>query len=88
MDKADWPGPVIALYLGRASPEQVLAATADKNQNRQRELECEAFFYVGQFHLLSGQRPKAAEFFRKAIETGLTDFIEYQSAKVELKRMN
>lgn len=84
----NWPGQVIALYLGRTSPEQVLAATADRDEKRRRELECEAFFYIGQYHLLKGRRPKAAEFFRKAVETGVTDFIEYQSAKVQLKRMN
>ncbi|MFQ5657704.1 MAG: tetratricopeptide repeat protein [Candidatus Methylomirabilales bacterium] len=88
--KADlngWPGPVVSLFLGKTTPQQVLAAAKDSDQRKQREQECEAFFYVGQYYLLRGNRGESARLFRKALDTGITGFYEYSGAKVELKRL-
>jgi rhomboid protease GluP len=87
MDLDDWPGPVFSLYLGRAAPEEVLEATGDNDKKVQGERQCEAFFYLGQYYLLRGEKEKAVEMFRRAIDTGVTDFIEYGGARAELERL-
>ena len=86
-DLTDWPGPVVSMFLGRAAPEQVLAAAKHSDQRKQREQNCEAYFYVGQHHLLRGNKRDAAKFFRKVLDTGITYFIEYTGAKAELDRL-
>ncbi|MGH6954277.1 MAG: tetratricopeptide repeat protein, partial [Alphaproteobacteria bacterium] len=63
-----WPGPIAALFLGKATPKEVVAGAEDPflDARRQREQQCEAHFYVGQFHLLNGRKAEAAAAFKKA----------------------
>ena len=82
-----WPGPVVALFLGDASPSEVLKAMRHDDERRQRERECEAFFYLGEYHLLRGDVELAARFLRKSEMAGITNFMEYAGAKAELKKL-
>jgi lipoprotein NlpI len=77
----DWPLPVIELFLGRLTPEAVRTAAKDA-ANR-----CEAEFYVGQWHLLTGETKAAEAALSKAAETCPDDFIEHDAARAELKRL-
>lgn len=81
-----WPGPVVSLFLGRRTPEQVIQAAKDPflDELEQRQRSCEAFFYVGEYHLLKGEADEAAAMFRMALETGVQDFLEYEAAALEL----
>ena len=87
LDLDEWPGPVISMYLGRTDAEAVAAMGTASATKAEREKRCEAMFYVGQYHLLHGDRQKAAEFFRTAVATDITYFMEYKSAKAELARL-
>ena len=84
-----WPGPIAALFLGKATPKAVVAGAEDPflDARRQREQLCEAHFYVGQYHLLNGRTAEAAAAFKKALATGAKDFVEHSAAKVELERL-
>lgn len=86
-DGKHWINSVVSLYLGRAGPEAVLAAAADPDPRERREKEAEAFFYIGQYYLLKGERETAARYFRATMDTGLKSFYEYTGAQVELQRM-
>lgn len=86
-DMRAWPGPVVSLYLGTVTPQAVLDAAVDQEPQKQREKLCEAYFYVGQHHLIRGRRDEAIRMFRAAIDTGVTTCIPYVGAKAELKRM-
>jgi len=88
LNLSKWPGPVLALYLGNAAPEALLPAARDSDPKKQREQQCEAYFYLGQQALLRGDRAEAIRLFRAAVDTGVTDFIEYQGAQMELKRLS
>ena len=63
VDLSDWPGPVVSMFLGEVAPQQVLAAAKHPDERKQRERECEAFFYTGQYHLLQGNKGEAAKLF-------------------------
>ncbi|OHC74462.1 MAG: hypothetical protein A3G18_11245 [Rhodospirillales bacterium RIFCSPLOWO2_12_FULL_58_28] len=80
-----WPGIIVALYMGKADPSQVLAKTKDNNTKKQSENECVAFFFLGQYHLVQGDKDKAAAFFRKTLDTGVTGYRQYEAAKTELR---
>ena len=75
------------LYLGKVTPEQVLSAARKGNPHKRREREAEAYFYIGQFALSSGDLKAATGYFQNVIDTGITRFYEYTGAKVELRRM-
>lgn len=86
-DGGAWPGPVVAMLLGKTSTEAPLAAAGDPNPETRNAQLCEAHFYVGQKLLLEGHSEAAADHFRAAVETSVTGFIEYAGAKAELKRL-
>ncbi|MGB7554029.1 MAG: hypothetical protein WBM04_06630, partial [Candidatus Korobacteraceae bacterium] len=80
LDLSKWPGPVIQLYLGQGTPEDVSrAAGSDGNQ------KCEYNFYVGEYRSLHGERPEALALFRSARDGCSKDFIEYVPAVTEVK---
>ena len=78
---ADWPYPVAELYLGRRSADDTLTAPRNRNDR------CEAQFYVGEWHLLRGDRAAAQAALRQAADTCPSTFIEALGAKAELRRI-
>ena len=85
--KGHWIYNAALLYLGKATPEQVLASARKGDEDELREREAEAYFYIGQYFLVNGDEKTAADYFRKVIDTGITRFYEYTGAQVELQRM-
>ena len=78
----DWPYPVVEFYLGQRSAVEMSSA-ATKPEER-----CEAQFYLGEWHLLRGNRTQAVESLRTAVNTCPKTFYEYDGALAELKRLN
>lgn len=87
LDLEKWPGHVISMYLGEASPGQVLEAAKRTNPKAQRELLCEAYYYIGQGLTIRGQRDRALGMFQAAVAAGPTRAVEYSGARAELKRL-
>jgi len=87
LNLTQWPGPVVSLYLGQATPQAVLNATQDPDPRVQRERQCEAYFYIGEYLLIANQKAEAARMFEAAVSTGITSLFEYASAKAELRRL-
>jgi lipoprotein NlpI len=79
LKQPDWPYPVVELFLGRRTPEATFAAASDDR--------CEAQFYIGEWHLLRGNRPAAMVALKAAVETCPKAFIEYKFAQAELQRL-
>ncbi len=77
---SNWPGPVIQLYLGQSTPEDVLRAAGSNSDQK-----CEYSFYVGEYRALRGERPEALALFRRASETCPKDFVEYVPSFIEVK---
>jgi tetratricopeptide (TPR) repeat protein len=78
---AEWPYPVVQLFLGRNTPDQVLAAAGEPNEL------CEAQFYIGAWHAHRGERAAAGAPLRAAVDTCPKWFAEYHGAQAELKRL-
>ena len=81
IDKNKWPSPVFRLFRGESSVDAVTAKAVDNNQL------CEAEFYIGEWYDLSHDTDTAIDWFHAAIALCPTDFIEYDGAKAELKRI-
>jgi lipoprotein NlpI len=82
-----WPTPIVMLYMGRTDADSVMAAATDINARRQRDQRCEANFYVGEWRLLQGETDRALALFKEAQSGCPRDFIEYEGAAFELRRL-
>ncbi len=80
LNLSNWPGPVIQLYLGQSTPEDVLHAAGSNSDQK-----CEYSFYVGEYRALRGERPEALALFRSASDGCPKDFVEYLPSVIELK---
>lgn len=76
-----WPYPVAEYFAGQRKVEAVLSLAKDDDER------CEAHFYIGQAHLLSGAPLEAEKHFKTASETCPRTFFEYFSAIAEIKRL-
>lgn len=78
---AAWPMPVVKLYLGKSTPEIVLAAATGAPQR------CEAAFYVGEWRLAQRQTLPARKLFEQAVAVCPKDYVELWGARTELSRL-
>jgi len=82
LDLSKWPGPVIQLYLGQSTPDEVLRAAGSGSDQK-----CEYSFYVGEYRALRGEGREALALFQGARDGCPKDFIEYVPAVTELKEL-
>ena len=88
LDRAQWPGPLLDLFLGAANAEKVrAAAAAAADAKTRREQTCEADFYVGAYALLHGAPAEAKKLFQAAADGCPPYFLEATAAKAQLKRL-
>jgi hypothetical protein len=73
--------PVIELFLDLRTPADTLAAAIKPDE------QCEAQYYLGEWHLLRDDRAASIEALRKSVETCPKGFIEFDGAVAELKRL-
>jgi lipoprotein NlpI len=83
----EWPGPIVLMYLGQATPQAVLKDANDPVPARRREKQCEAYFYVGEQLLIEGKKAEAIKMLKAAVATNVTKFVEYEAARIELRRL-
>jgi lipoprotein NlpI len=86
IDRRAWPGPLLALYLGEITADQVLAA-ARSDETTARERLGEAAFYRGERALLAGDTAEAERLLREAQLLCPAPFIESWAAATELRRL-
>jgi rhomboid protease GluP len=65
----------------------VLSAAVASDATKDREQHCEAYFYLGEYQIITGNPQEAKILFQHAVDTQLTSFIEYTAAQAELKRL-
>jgi lipoprotein NlpI len=86
LDLAEWPGPLVEVYLGRRAPAEVDETGAPEGWERTgRRVEIE--FYLGMLDLLRGDAAAAAARLRAARALGIVEFIEHRAALAELARL-
>lgn len=78
----EWPRPLLDLALGGGSPEA--AVDAAKAGKQPLESLCEAYFFIGEKHFVDGDLKRANEFWRKAVDLGVVEFIEDGGARLRL----
>ena len=87
LDRSEWPGPVVAAYLGEADTAAVLAAARSDDPATQKSKECEAGFYLGAKAATEGNTAAARDLLSKAAAACPRYFIEAPAARFELARL-
>lgn len=83
----DWPRAGLAMLAGKLSPDDMLKSL-EKKQGDERTLAlAEAYFYLGQYYLVAGDRKSAQQYFEKTRSLGIIGFIEHIGAEFELERL-
>jgi lipoprotein NlpI len=80
-----WPGVLLQFYLGKKSEAQVLEHFVNDPIQSRLEKSCEASYYIGEYYLINGQVDRALEYFKKAIATGLSEFLAFRNSKSHIK---
>jgi lipoprotein NlpI len=78
----EWPRALVDWSRGKASVDAVIASA--KSGSASAERLCEAYFYIGEKYLAEGDTARAKEFFQKAVDQGVTEFIEDGSSRQRL----
>ena len=86
-DSERWPGAVVHYLAGRVSQDDLLRS-ARKDKQMERLNLSEAWFYVGQQLLLTGDPEGARRMFQRTVEIGALPYREHAFAQIELKRVS
>lgn len=88
LDQSDaqrWPAAVLHYLAGRLSRDDLLRS-ARKDKQMERLNLSEAWFYLGQQLLLSGDAEGARRMFQRTVEIGALPYREHAFAQLELRR--
>jgi tetratricopeptide (TPR) repeat protein len=87
LDLTEWPGPIIGLFLGKLTPDQVRAAAADGDGRMVLYQQCQADFFLGEWSHLQGDAPSSRAAFEHTANSCAPDMVERAIARAELKNM-
>lgn len=86
VDCTAWPGPLVRLYCGELTSDEVFAA-ASRNEMTARERRGETAFYLGERALLANDVATAKPLLEEARDACPASFIECWAADSELRRL-
>ena len=82
----EWGWAIVSVFAGQQSEAEFmrqLSASA-KNNRELAERLCEAYFYLGKWHLVQGKKELAESYFKLSMANNVYDFIEHRYAMLEL----
>lgn len=83
---SDWPVPLLSLFAGKMTVEEVYRAAANRDAKLAGNQKCEADFYIGEWRLARKDPAAAKALLQQALSECPHDFVEYSYAQTELKR--
>ena len=85
----EWGWAIVSVFAGQQSEAEFmrqLSASA-KNNRELAERLCEAYFYLGKWHLVQGKKELAESYFKLSMANNVYDFIEHRYAMLELTQL-
>jgi tetratricopeptide (TPR) repeat protein len=87
LDMTKWPAPIVNLFLGALTPEQVMGAADDSNPKKRKGQVCEANFFTAELALQRGSREDARRLLELAAADCPKTFVESSAAITELRAL-
>lgn len=89
IQESEWAKHLVDLYLGEIDEIEVLNLLMESvtNQEMLTERLCEAYFYLGKYHMFNNRPNVASNYFRLALTTNVYNFVEHRYARLELDLM-
>ena len=87
LDADEWPAPILALFIGKSTPEAVAAVAARGKGQVAIDQKCEADFYSAEWLLGRGDAAGARTLLTSAATNCPHTFVEYRDARIELARL-
>jgi len=82
-----WPGPIVALYLGRETPDDIQSFIAAAPFDERDDMRCQAAFFVGEWQVRHHAKPVGYALLRQAASDCPVDYAERGAAAIELSRL-
>ncbi|HEY1961999.1 MAG TPA: tetratricopeptide repeat protein [Rhizomicrobium sp.] len=82
----EWPGPILAYYLGERSSDDVYSAAARADASVKASQKCEADYYIGEWQVAQGNAADGKRLLQSAADNCPHNFVEFTAAQAELKR--
>jgi TolB-like protein/Tfp pilus assembly protein PilF len=79
--EAPWTESILKFYAGAMKEDDLVKLAKAKWQ------KCEAFFYIAEKELMTGDIPRGKTFLENCVNMGMTSYVEYGIAQAELHRL-
>ena len=87
LDRNAWPWPLIGLFLGEMTPDEVRASMVQAIGEGAERRKCEATFFLAEYELLHRRRDEAVTMMQEAAKSCSSDALERNAAVGEAKRL-
>lgn len=84
---ADWPSHIGDFLVGTTSESDFLAAAVAPEPKKNRDQQCQGWYFAAVKRLLAGDKKMAADYFEKCLATDAYGLHEYVRATFELKAL-
>jgi lipoprotein NlpI len=87
VNMAAWPAPLLLLYAGQMTPNDVINAAQHVDNKISRARMCDVGFYAGELSLSEGDKDEAIKLFNHAFDICYNSVDEKTAAAAELKSL-
>jgi len=87
LDLKTWPGPLLSLFAGATTVDDVLSLAKHGDAGAQRDQSCEASFFIAEWHLDQKEVSAAGPLLEQTRSMCRRGFPESYAAREELKRL-
>ena len=85
LDGDEWPAPVLRYLTGALTEDDLLRQAEHSNPRRQRERQCEVYYYLGAAALADDDLDRAEDLFNRCIGLEVHNFYEHAFALRDLR---
>lgn len=83
-----WPDLCLGFLSGKVSEDVLIREAQQGDSLEVAQKFCEAYFILAQVALAAGNQAKGLDYLESCIETGITGYVEFRLARIELKRLS
>ena len=87
VDLQVWPGPIVEMFLGEKTTEQVLSGLTSGTDPDSVRVRGEAYFFIAEKMLFNNNRALAKKYLEQAVNTNESPSNEHTGARAELERI-